>query len=72
MISNRRWISFRTSTVDKPLGNLGNKGIVFIVTVHKIIAFILSNALHLVYISYPFQTPLWKLLAHLPINPFSN
>jgi hypothetical protein len=55
MISNRRWISFRTSAEDKPLGNLGNKGVVFIVKAHKITAYILSNALHLVYNSYPFQ-----------------
>ena len=34
MISNRRWISFRTSAEDKPLGNLGNGDGFFILMPH--------------------------------------
>ena len=35
MISRRRWISWRTSFVDKPLGNLGKGDGFFILTPHK-------------------------------------
>jgi hypothetical protein len=72
MISSRRWISFRASAVDKPDGNLGKGDGVFILSLIKFTAYILSNVGHFGYISHSLQIPFKKLLTHVPVFPFRN